>query len=162
VRRPIDSDCWAVDVRNLAQDQHRERHQRAGITTRDDDSRLAGFHRLDRIPHGCAASPPCGGRRLFVHWDDFFDMPDLAPAIQMFSPAFEKRRNLRLVTMEQKRDFGVLSGRFCQPADHSRHPAIATHHIDRDRYLASMIRCDRGHEMRLMPRLRPGLPLRPL
>ena len=76
-RGPEDGDGRAVDAGRLAEREHGQRHQRAGVAAGDDDRGLARLHRLERAPHAGALGVAQHARGLVVHGDDAGGVPHL-------------------------------------------------------------------------------------
>ena len=117
------------DPGQLAQPQHRQRHQRAGVAAGDGDARLALAHRVERAPHRARrpAAHDVGG--LGVHCHHLLGVAHRDPVGQPAAPDQGCQGGLVAV---QKEAHAVLAARdLRQPRDHRRGAAVPAHGVDR-------------------------------
>ena len=139
-RWPKTGDGGAIDARQLAQADHRQRHQRAGIAAGDGHGGLSVAHAFQAGPHGCALAMAHHLAGLVAHRHGPGGMADFAAPGQTLALA-DQAAKLCLVTMNDEGDLGVLCGRRKHACDNCRRPAISAHRINgNDNALAARCR----------------------
>ncbi len=128
-RGPEAGDGGAVDAGQLAQPDHRQGHQRAGIAAADRARRLAAAHAFDRRPHRRALAVAHDLAGLVLHRHHAGGMADGAARRDVGAPR-EKLPQRVFGAVQDEVGVGIASGRLGEAVDHHRGTAIAAHRVD--------------------------------
>ena len=127
-RGPETGDGGAVDAGQLAQPDHRQGHQRAGIATADRHRRLMRAHAFDGRPHGSAFAMAHDLAGLVLHRHHARGMAERA-ARRDVGAFGQKARKLLLGAVQYEIHVGDALGCLGQAADHGRRATVAPHRV---------------------------------
>ena len=127
-RGPETGDGGAVDAGQLAQPDHRQGHQRAGIAAAHGHRRLMFPHAFDGRPHGGVAAMAHDLAGLVLHRHHARGMADRA-ARRDVGALGQKARQLLLGAVQDEVHIGDARRRLGQAADHGRRATVAPHRV---------------------------------